>query len=309
MSKLLVTGAAGFLGSHLVLRALKDGFEVVALDVVPRSAATKLADVGQDEIEYQWVALQDIGSIDADYVVHAAAIADVPFALNSPFHVFEQNALGTLALLEALRDLERLKRVIIVSTDAVYGLSSVVPIPEGARLNPSNVYGASKAAQELLGLAYYNSYGVPVTIVRSSNLYGEGMRLEQVVAMFLRQALIGAPITIEGDGSQTRDFNYVGNIVDGILLALTEENALGVTMNLSSGDEVSIRELAERSIAVTGSTSEVQFLPGRPGEKGVRLVLDPALARETLGYRPKVTFEEGLKRTAEWLAGSVGITT
>ena len=302
--RVLITGAAGFLGSRLAMRMAAMGWKVVGIDIVPRSGATRLTGV---DIEYRWQSLQDISELDVEYVVHAAAVADVPFALSSPRYAFQQNAMGTLGLLEAAKGVKGLKRIIIQSSESVYGHAARIPITEDSPLNPSNVYGASKAAEELLGIAYHHSHGLPVTIIRSSTLYGEGMRLNQVIPIFLTQALKGQPITIHGRGDQSRDFNYVGNLVNGILLALQHPQAAGGTFNIAGDVEVSVRGLAERCIEITGSSSAITSLPQRPGEEGVRLVPDISRARELLAYEPKVSFEEGLERTAQWVAEGLQI--
>ena len=151
-------------------------------------------------------------------------------------------------------------------------------------------------------MSYHHSYGLPVTVIRSSTLIGEGMRKTQVVPIFLQQALRGDPLTVQGDGSQTRDFNWIDDHCAAMVTALTNPKAAGETINVGSGVERSIRSIAEDCIRVTGSRSTLSFSPYRPGEEGLRVVLDITLARELLNYTPKVSFEEGLERCYRWLA-------
>ena len=298
MSRVLITGAAGFLGSRLVRRMLQDGWEVIGLDLVPREYAYRLEGL---KFDYRWGSCQDVDTCDTRYVVHCASQGDVPLAFTSPAFTVAQNVDGTLALLEAARRYDGLERFLLQSSEEVYGYCPRLPIREEEPLNPTNVYGASKAAQELLAGAYRHSYQLPVMVLRSSTIIGPGMRRSQVVPIFLNQALRGTALSIQGDGSQTRDFNPVENHVDAIVAALRNPRSAGQTINVGSGEERSIGNIAEECLRVTGSPSRLDFLPWRPGEQGLRVALDITRARELLGYTPKVSFEEGLERMANWI--------
>ena len=157
-------------------------------------------------------------------------------------------------------------------------------------------------------MSYHHSYGLPVTVIRSSTLIGEGMRKTQVVPIFLQQALRGDPLTVQGDGSQTRDFNWIDDHCAAMVTALTNPKAAGETINVGSGVERSIRSIAEDCIRVTGSNSTLTFLPWRPGEEGLRVWLDIEKARQVLGYEPRVSFYEVLERMCAWLARELGVT-
>lgn len=296
--KIFITGIAGFLGAHLARRFLSKGWEVEGADLVPPGQAFRLSDL---KVRYLWRSIQDLKGIDARYVVHCAAVADVPFALKSPFYTAQQNILGTVSLIEACLHDEDIERVLVMSSESVYGLTSQVPIPEDAPMNPTNIYGASKAGEELVARAYYHSHDLPVVVVRCSTLYGAGMRKTQVIPTFLAQALANEPITIHGDGSQTRDFVYVGDLADGIEKALLHPDTAGAIFNIASGREISIKGLAELCIAVTGSGSRVEHLEQRAGEQGLRLVLDTTKAQKLLGYHAQVSLEEGIKALARSL--------
>ena len=156
-------------------------------------------------------------------------------------------------------------------------------------------------------MAYHHSYGLPVTVVRSSTLFGEEMRRTQVIPIFLEEALRGEALTVHGDGSQTRDFHWVDDHVNAMVKGLTSPNTLGKTINIGSGQERSVLSIAEKCIQMTGSRSPLVFLPQRPGEQGLRVVLDINKARELLGYAPTVSFQEGLERMRAWLEKELGI--
>ena len=299
MSRVLITGAAGFLGARLARRMVQDGWEVIGLDLVPREYAWRLEGV---PLEYRWGSCQDIHELDAPYVVHCASQADVPLGFTAPTFTLTQNVLGTAALLEAARRYDGLERLVVQSSEEVYGYSNSLPLKEDTPLNPTNLYGASKMAQEALARAYHNAFHVPITVVRSGTIFGDGMRKTQVIPIFLQQALRGLPLTLHGDGSQTRNFHWVDDHVDALIAALIRPEALGLTINVGSGEERSVCNIAEECLRVTGSASSMSFEAQRPGEEGLRVVLDITRAREILGYAPKVSFQEGLERMAAWLA-------
>ena len=192
-----------------------------------------------------------------------------------------------------------------MSTDTVYGRVSPdkLPIIEESTLNPTNVYSATKVAMEALCHAYHSQFDIPITILRATSIFGERGRLKQVVPIFVSQALANSPITLEGDGSQSRDFCYVGNLVEGILKAVDlpdSRNKWGI-FNIGSGRETTLKTLADLIIKLTDSRSEVVYKPWRPGEEGVRLSISIEKARRFLKYEPKVSLEDGLAKTINWM--------
>ena len=305
MSRVLITGVSGFLGARLARRLIRDGWEVIGLDLVPREYAWRLEGV---QLDYRWGSCQDIHELDAPYVVHCASQADVPLSLSAPAYTVSNNVGGTLALLEAAKRHDGLERFLLQSSEEVYGYSPTLPLKEKQRLNPTNVYGVSKAAQEMLVMAYYHCYRLPVTVLRSSTIIGEGMRRTQVIPIFLSQALRGEPLTIHGDGNQTRDFNWVDNHIEAMVTALTSPRAKGQTINVGSGEERSVNSVAMECVLATGSNSHIQYLPQRPGEQGLRVVLDISRAREVLDYRPRLGFADSLGRMRTWLTKEIGVT-
>jgi len=274
------------------------------MDIIPRGSAWRLEGL---KIDYEWRSCQDIRSVDAPYIIHTAAIADVPYALTSPIATLSTNVLGTAMLMEACARHDGFERIVIQSSESVYGYAKRVPIPEEEPLNPSSVYGASKAAQEMVGMAYRHSHRLPVTVIRSSTLFGPEMRMSQVVPIFLRQAFLGEPITVHGDGHQSRDMQPVDNLVDGILLALTKQLATGQVFNIASGNEVTINQIARTCIELTNSRSPIIHTRQRPGEQDIRLVPDITKARTILGYEPRISFQEGMTMTAQWMSRLLGI--
>lgn len=306
---IFITGVAGFLGSSLARRCQELGWEVHGIDLVPYSDARRLE--GVHLTTYRWGSLVDV-EVNAvplvNYIVHAGAVADVPFAEKSPSYTMQQNVMGTQRLMEAIRLAhgtvlsDNLERVAVMSSESVYGHTFPGRIAEDTTLNPTNIYAASKAAEELVARSYYHSYGLPVSIIRSSTIFGPGGRLNQVMPIFLRQALDGKEITVHGDGKQSRDFQYIDNAVDGILKVLECDQATGDVFNIAGDNEISVVELAHACVQVTGSGSQVVHTPQRPGEQDLHLTPDISHARQVLGYEPLVSFEEGLKYVAGWLS-------
>jgi dTDP-glucose 4,6-dehydratase len=314
----LVIGGAGFLGSHLIPELIAEGHRVDVMDVIPQDAASKLAPV-REKIGYLWKSAVDVSSSDLVYnvgessleidkwyydaVVYLAAQADVPLSITSPKWTYDQNVGGVLAVLEAVRKAKEKPKLIYISTENVYGHVPLekLPITEEQPFNPSNAYGASKAAAELLINAYVEQFNLPAVILRSTTMFGENSRLKQAVPIFIRQALHNKPITLEGDGSQSRDFSYVGNTVHGILLALRGDVTHG-TFNIGSGQETTIKELAELVVRLCQSESKIVETAWRPGEKGLRLSISIEKAWKMLSYKPVYTFEDGLTRTINWLS-------
>lgn len=298
--KVFVTGAAGFLGGHVIPTLLRAGHSVVAQDIVTPDLAYRLTD-HLGHLEYRWESTIDISPkslAGVDIVIHFATQGDVPLANSSPRYTFQLNTDATHSLLVALRDSKT--PVIAMSTENVYGKlpEDRLPAKETEPTNPTNSYSASKVSMEALCHAYSRQYEIPIGIIRSATLFGERSRPRQVVPIFVRQALTNSPITIEGSGAQTRDLNYVSNMVEAITLAMTKVTSSSgyQVWNVGSGEEVSIRSLVDSIIRLCGSSSEIINKPQRPGEEG-RLCMSIEKARKELGYVPRVTLEEGLKKT------------
>ncbi|ABU82172.1 NAD-dependent epimerase/dehydratase family protein [Ignicoccus hospitalis] len=285
-----ITGGSGYIGSKLVEELLKEG-EVKVLDLapppVPHVKFTRVNVLLLDDLK---VELRD-----CELVYHLAAEIKAEESLREPAKVVRVNVEGTLNVLEAARLADA--SVVFASTAAVYGEAKVVPVPEEHPLEPVNVYGATKVAGEALVNSYRKAFGLRAWTLRLFNVYGPSASPSRgVVGEFLRRALKGEPLRIYGDGRQVRDFVFVDDVVKAF--KLVREIPEG-TYNVGSGRGVSIITLAKKIIELTGSKSEMVFLPERPGD--VRVSVADVTKLAAFGWRPRVSLEEGLRLTAEAL--------
>jgi len=237
-----------------------------------------------------------------DVVFHLACLG-VRHSIHSPFENHQVNATATLKLLSAAR-VAGVSRFVYVSSSEVYGTALRVPMTEEHPTFPTTVYGASKLAGECYTRAFYRTYDYPTVVVRPFNTYGPHCHHEgdsgEVIPRFLLRCLAGRPMVIFGDGTQTRDFTYVRDTARGILVAGLADDAVGQTINLGSGREIAINELACEVVAVVGRRGvAVVHDDPRPGDT-LRLCADITKARQLLGFEPKVTFREGLARLRDW---------
>jgi dTDP-glucose 4,6-dehydratase len=306
--RVVVTGGAGFLGSHLSRALLDRGDEVVAIDNLLTGAITNLQDlfgregfvfVEHDVTNFVHVA----GPVDA--VLHFASPASPVDYLEHPIKTLKVGSLGTHKTLGLAKD--KGARYLLASTSEVYGDPEVHPQTEDYwghvnPIGPRGVYDEAKRFAEAMTMAYHRSHGVDVRIVRIFNTYGEHMRPQdgRVVSNFLVQALQGQALTVYGDGSQTRSFCYVADEVRGIL-ALLDSDYVG-PVNIGNPDEFTVRELAELVIEVTGSASEI-VRRSLPEDDPTQRKPDISLAERVLGWSPEIPLREGLARTAKWFAG------
>jgi UDP-glucose 4-epimerase len=302
----IVTGGAGFIGSELVRQLTADGSPVVVIDDLVNGKRENLADV-EGRVTLLEYDIRDVGAYapllrDAEVVYHLACLG-VRHSVHSPLENHDVNATGTLRLLEASRA-AGVPKFVYVSSSEVYGTAQRVPMTEDHPTCPSTVYGGSKLAGEAYARAYHRTYGFPTVIVRPFNTYGPRSHHEgdsgEVIPKFMLRCLAGKPMVIFGDGRQTRDFTYVSDSARGIILAATTATAVGRTLNLGSGFELSINDLARTIAEITERTSaEVVHDEARPGDV-LRLYADMSQARSLLGYEPKVRLEEGLAMLLEW---------
>jgi dTDP-glucose 4,6-dehydratase len=304
MARIVITGGAGFLGSHLCDRFLDRGDEVVALDNLSTGSVANIEHLfgrrgftfhEQDVSQYVWVP----GPVDA--VLHFASPASPVDYLELPIQTLKVGSLGThntLGLAKAKR-----ARYLLASTSEIYGDPEVHPQPESYwghvnPIGPRGVYDEAKRFGEAMTMAYHRAHGLDVRIVRIFNVYGPRMRPHdgRVVSNFLVQALRGEPLTIYGDGSQTRSFCYVDDEVEGFL-ALLDADTTG-PLNIGNPGEFTVRELAELVLEVTGSSSEIVHHDLPVDDPRMRQP-DLTRTRELLGWEPKIDLREGLIRTAE----------
>ena len=305
MTRVVVTGGAGFLGSHLCERLLAEGCEVIAIDNlltgIPDNVDHLVLRDGFRLVEYDVTDYTHV-SAPVDYVLHFASPASPVDYLRLPIETMKLGSSGTLHALGLAR--AKGARFLLASTSETYGDPKVHPQPETYwghvnPIGPRGVYDEAKRFAEALTTAYRTFHGVDTTIVRIFNTFGPRMRPDDgwAILTFIRQALAGEPLTVAGEGSQTRSVCYVEDLVEGVLRLLRSDHAGPV--NIGNPDEVSVLDLARLVIRVTGSTSSIEFVSRPQDDPHVRQP-DIALARAVLGWEPKVAVDDGLTRTVEW---------
>ena len=306
-ANVLVTGGAGFIGSELVRQLAARGERVVVVDNLINGRRENLEEVLSDRVVLVTADVRDLGTLapylrDTRTVYHLACLG-VRHSVHSPVESHDVNATATLGLLAASRA-AGVPRFVYVSSSEVYGTAKWAPMSEEHPTFPSTVYGASKLAGECYARAYHRTYGYPTVIVRPFNAFGPRSHHEgdsgEVVPKFLLRCLAGRPMVVFGDGSQTRDFSYVSDTAAGILLAGEDESAVGDTINIGTGVEVTINDLAAQIAGVTGRPgASVHYDAPRPGDV-LRLCADITHARRAIGYQPRVALAEGLSRLLDW---------
>ena len=298
--RFLITGAAGFLGSALANRLAAGGDIVVGVDDLSTGDQTALDPAVQfsrgdvNDRPKLWSMLQGV-----DCVYHLAAKVSVPESVLYPREYNHVNVGGTVTLMEAMRDVG-VRRVVFISSGTVYGNQPVQPVVEGVIPNPRVPYAVSKIAAEYYVKSIGSLWGIETVCLRVFNAYGPGQHIPPVhtpvIPSFLRQAWENGTIVVHGDGNQTRDYVYVDDVVAAMVSASTAPDVNNLTINVGSGTETSIRELARLAIDVTGGHPEVVYNPRNEGGLS-RLCADIHLAQERLGYEPRVSLVDGLART------------
>ena len=305
MPRSLVTGGAGFIGSHLCERLLREGHEVICVDNLLTGAERNLAKVHEDP-RFKFLRHDVTNDLHVagplDYVLHFASAASPVDYAKYGIKTLKANALGTHKMLGLAKAKEA--TFLLASTSEVYGDPEVNPQPESywGRVNPvgpRSVYDEGKRFAEALTMAYHHEHGLDVKIARIFNTYGPMMRLDdgRVIPNFLGQAIRGEPLTIHGDGTQTRSFCYADDMIEGVYRFLMSEQH--GPMNLGNPEERTIQEIAKLVQKVTGRKVGIVHKPLPPEDPKVRCP-DIQLARKALGWEPKVPLEEGLRRTCTY---------
>lgn len=315
--KILITGGAGFIGSHLSELLLSKGYSVVALDDLSTGQLSNIQHLIPNP-NFQFVRetilntqILDRITSESQIVIHLAAAVGVKLIIENPVHTITTNIIGSEVVLSTANRYGC--KVLIASSSEVYGKGVSVPFHEGddCLVGPTThnrwAYATSKAVDEFLGFAYFQQYNLPVVIMRFFNTVGARQtgRYGMVVPRFVRQALAGEPLTVYGDGNQSRCFADVSDVTNAILLLMKHPNAVGDVFNIGNTDEISILDLAHKIIKMINSTSEIQFIPYdqaySPGfEDMTRRVPSIEKLSSLVNYSPKCTLDDTLKRVIEY---------
>jgi len=313
--KILVTGAGGFIGSHLVEAIVKKGCKVRAfvhynsfnswgwLDYINKISSIK------DNIEVFNGDIRDSYGLkramkNIDIVFHLAALIGIPYSYYSPESYVDTNIKGTLNILQVARELE-IQKIIHTSTSEVYGTAQFTPITEEHPINPQSPYAATKAAADFIALSFYKSFNTPAAIIRPFNTYGPRQSGRAVIPTIISQIISKKTKIKLGSVHPTRDFTYVKDTVQGFINAAESDDSAGKIINIGSNSEISINELANLIAKLMGSEIEIEALDKRkrPEKSEVeRLLADNSKARELLGWSPMYKLEEGIMETIKWFS-------
>jgi len=308
----LVTGGAGFIGSNLVRALLEHGDRVRVLDNFATGNRANLADIVA-EIEIVEGDLRSYERVHTavrgtDVVFHQGALGSVPRSVQDPLTTTAVNVEGTLNVLLAARD-EGVGRVVAASSSSVYGDGGTFPRVETQAPNPISPYAVAKLAAERFCVSFARVYGLETVALRYFNVFGPRQdptsQYAAVVPLFVRAIQEGRPVTIYGDGEQSRDFTYVANVVEANLMAAEAEGAVGTVLNIAAGGSETVNTLADTIGRLLDLPVERSYAPQRPGDVNQSWA-DIQRARETIGFEPRVGFEDGLRRTIESLAQQGG---
>jgi len=312
--RVLVTGAAGFIGSHLVRALLDRGDEVAAIDDLSTGLARRLLEF-EGRIDFNARDIRDTTALDqamagCDAVLHEAAIPSVARSVDDPIGTSSVSTEGTIQVMLAASR-ARLRRVVFAGSSAVYGASPELPRRETQRPDPRSPYAVSKLAAEGYVHALGALHGIETVVLRYFNIFGPDQdpasEYAAVVPRFISAALRSEPVTVHGDGLQSRDFTHVENVVSANMLALTAEGASGATCNVGCGGRYTLLDLVDLIGKAVGRPMHVGHGPARPGDvRDSQAAID--VARSRLGYEVQVPFEEGIRRTVAWYAARLDQT-
>lgn len=309
----LVTGAGGFIGSHLVEALVESGAEVRAFVHYRGNGSWGWLDQSAHKTHFEVVAgdITDRDSVasamkSSHTVFHLAALIGIPYSYHAPVSYLRTNIEGTMNVLQAARE-ANVERVIHTSTSEVYGSAQYVPINEAHPLQGQSPYSASKIGADKLAEAFHLSFGLPVVTIRPFNAFGPRQSARAVIPTIISQCLAGGKVKL-GSLMPTRDFNYVSNTVDAYLRCAESSSAIGKTINVGSGTKISIEELVKKIRTVLEQDIRIkkENLRTRPSKSEVvRLLADNTKARTILKWEPKVTLDDGLLKTADWIRSNL----
>lgn len=314
----VVTGAGGFIGSHLVERLVRDGAHVRAmLRYTSRGQRGCLDLVPADVLDGAEITMGDVRDFDAvretvrgaDAVFHLAALIGIPYSYAHPQEVIDTNILGTSNVLLAAKELGTLERIVVTSTSEVYGSALRVPMDEEHPLQAQSPYSATKIAGDALALSFQRSFGLPVVIVRPFNAYGPRQSARAVIPAIISQALAGGSLKL-GTLDTTRDFTFVEDTAAAFATIGASDAAVGEVLNAGSGSEVTIRDVVRRVGEIVGRelTVEGDDQRMRPAKSEVsRLLSDSTKAQKLAGWRAQVSLDDGLRRTVDWISAHMDL--
>jgi len=316
MAKILVSGAGGFIGSHLTEYLIEQGHKVRAFVRYNSCNFWGWLEKSKyiDNIEIYSGDIRDYDSVyesikGIDYVFHLAALIGIPYSYHSPLAYIKTNIEGTYNILQAAREL-KIKRVVHISTSEVYGTAQYVPIDEKHPINPQSPYAASKASADYLAKSFYLSFDLPVTIVRPFNTFGPRQSARAVIPTIISQALSGKKEIELGNLNSSRDFSYVLDTVEGIYKIGLHPDTLGEVVNIGTGKDISVRDLVTLISKLTEADlkARVDSKRIRPEKSEVqRLICDYSKAHNLTGWKPRYTLEEGLEKTIAWFKENLEI--
>ena len=298
------------MGSHLTERLIREGARVsiyIRGNSITGTVLFTLKNLAPFEKTFDQIITGNIASQDAvelirknkpAFIFHLAADAYVPNSFEHPREVIESNFWGTLNVLEAVRTMPKVQRVVCTSSSEIYGTAQYAPIDEDHPMNPSSPYAASKVAADRIAYSYFNTYRLPIAIVRPFNTFGPRHTYD-VIPKFIRLALEGKPLTLHGNGLQTRDFTYVEDMVEAFLVTGRHEKAIGRSVNFGTGKDVSIKKTAEMIKHLADSASPIVHIPHRTAEVH-RLICDNRLAKKLFGWKARFSLEQGLEANIAW---------
>lgn len=312
--KVIVTGADGFIGSHLVETLLEEGARVKAfcfynsfgsrgwIDSFPKEKLKRIEIFMGDIRDPNGVRTALKG---ADVVFHLAALIGIPYSYHSPDSYVDTNIKGTLNILQAARDFE-IERILVTSTSEVYGTARYVPIDEKHPFQAQSPYSATKVGADRLAESFYRSFNLPVTVVRPFNTYGPRQSARAVIPTTIGQIVSGVKEIRLGDLRPTRDFNFVKDICDGFVAIARSDKTVGEEINIASGTEISIGNLVKKIVELTGYKNKIKIIREnirlRPEKSEVMRLLGCNKKIKTLtGWKPKHTLDQGLKETITWI--------
>ena len=309
MKKILITGATGFVGSHLAELCVKEGFEVVAFDRYNPNYNLGWLEKSKykDDINFVFGDIRDYDSVlktmkGCEIVFHLAALIGIPYSYLSPQAYLKTNVEGTYNILESSKHLD-IEQTIITSTSEVYGTAKYIPIDEKHPISAQSPYSASKISADQLAISYYNSFQLPIKIIRPFNVYGPRQSSRAVIPSIIIQALNNKKEIKLGNVEPSRDFTYVTDTCNAFLDILKIKNFFGNTLNVGSNNEYTINDIAKKILEKLNSKANIKKEPQRtrsPNSEVVRLVCDNSKILTNTQWRPKVKIEKGLNMTINW---------